>query len=64
MNPMLQLRLITGGCVGWRMAYIYPVTVYTVNSVSDRNSSGAKGQLRMPHGVDSNFEQSSRITIT
>jgi hypothetical protein len=39
---MLHLRLITRGCVAWRVAYIYPVTVYTVNSVSVRNSSGAK----------------------
>ncbi len=42
LNPMPQLRLITRGCLAWRVAYIYPVTVNTENSVSVRNSSGAK----------------------
>jgi hypothetical protein len=42
LNLMLQLRLITRGCAAWRVAYIYPVTVYTVSSVSVRNSSSAK----------------------
>jgi hypothetical protein len=51
LNSVLQLHLITRGCVAWQVAYIYPVTVHTVSSVSVRNSLGAN---RMPHGADSN----------